>query len=167
MGFLKTFMKPYDALFGDDDKYNPQNIDRDAMYTERQAEWEKHFEPIYDEYTQSMEKSTLESYQQEMARAKMKLGYAQSAGAGTSGVWDAASLALRRQGSSTRMQIKNMAEQAMWKAEATYMAVGDQFAHQEQMAHIQGEYNLMMAELNSPGWWDALGSFAGFGLFFI
>ena len=105
--------------------------------------------------------------ERELAKLRMRMGYNQSAGAGTGGRWDLARGNMLNAGAQKQMQLGHDWEK--WEAQQAqnWAIMQDQQAHGEKMAQLQYQYNLELmkqqAELNDPTWWQTFGSIVGMG----
>ena len=132
------------------------------------ANYEQYYQPIVQEYARLGQQASGNLLEREMAKLRMRLGYNQSAGAGTGGWWN-----LARSGMETAGMQKGMALADQWKQwEAQqhlgYLSQEDQQAHQLEMQRISYQNQLALmkqqAELNDSSWWSTLGTIAGIGL---
>jgi hypothetical protein len=132
-------------------------------------------EKLEKEYTESVEQYAVAgqekaetALEREMAKLRARLGYAQSAGAGTGGRWESAKLAMGVAGAQQLQQIQS--DWQMWQSQMAYQwaMMEDQQKHQIYLQNLafqqQMQLNKQMAELNDPSWWQQFGSIIGRGL---
>jgi len=137
----------------------------DKQYGERQYEYETYYAPKTQEYAQQGLQASGNVLEQEMAKLRMRLGYNQSAGAGTGGWWNLAKLGMETAGMQKGQQLAS--DWSQWQAgqEMNYMNREDQQAYGLQMADLQYRQQLELmrkqAELNDPSWWESFGSIVG------
>ena len=140
----------------------------DKQHTQRQYEYETYYEPKMQEYAAGGLEASGNVLEQEMAKLRMRLGYNQSAGAGTGGWWNLAKSGMETAGMQKGQQLAS--DWSQWQGDQWrgYMQREDQQAYGMQMADLQYRQQLELvrqqAELNDPSWWESFGSIIGTGL---
>jgi hypothetical protein len=134
----------------------------------RQLEFSQYYEPQLREYGESAMEASRAAMEREMAKARMRLGYAASQGYGTGGGWQANRLAVERAGLQKAMDIAQAGERFMQSSYLNFMGREDEQAHQMALAQLQFQQQLEMAERLDPSWWENLMNIAGTvsGLYF-
>lgn len=153
-------------------EYNP--IPKNAVYDPDRGGYSIP-DPNYADYMSGVEgyadtgyESSGNILEREMAKLRMRLGYNQSAGAGTAGWWNLAKLGMETTGMTKQMDLEQQWE--MWEDQqkSNWAKMQDSQAHQMQMQRLQGQQQMELmrqqAELNDPTWWESFGSIIGMGL---
>ena len=140
---------------------------RDQQYGEQQYEYETYYEPQLKEYAAGGLEASGNVLEREMAKLRMRLGYNQSAGAGTGGWWNLAKSGMETAGMQKGQQLAS--DWSQWQAgqHLGYLGREDQQAHQLKLQDLQYRQQLELmrqqAELNDPTWWNSFGSVVGIG----
>jgi len=151
-------------------KINKDQTVQDLSYAEgqkrigakRATSFENIYAPKVQEYGAQMERDALSAFQREKAMALQGLGYRQSQGSGTSGLYQSAELALGRAATQKAGEIATTAEQFERAAFLNYLDREDQQSFQLDAMKMQYEQQMKIAEMNSSSWWEGLASLVGF-----
>jgi len=152
--------------------YSP--VSPDAVYDPATGKYRKPDENYsaymggVEDYASTGYESSGNMLERELAKLRMRLGYNQSAGAGTGGWWNLAKLGMETAGMGKQLDLQQQWQ--MWEAQqkSDWAKTQDAQAHQAQMMRLQGQQQLMLmqqqAELNDASWWESFGSIIGMGL---
>lgn len=128
----------------------------------------KEAEAAIEEQRKASEALQREELDRAFAEARSQLGYAQSAGYGTGGAWEARRTALERGGLQERMKLGYKWDEFEAAQNLKWLYMQDQQAFQLELAKytadIQKDLMKYMAELNDPSWWEQIGWIVGTGL---
>ena len=140
----------------------------DLRNKRRQYEYETYYAPEIEKYAAGGLEASGNTLEREMAKLRMRLGYNQSAGAGTGGWWNLARSGMETAGMQKGQEIANQWEQFKLQNWLDYMNREDTQSFQKDMItrQTQAQLELMkqQAELNDPTWWNSFGSIVGMGL---
>jgi hypothetical protein len=93
------------------------------------------------------------------------MGYSLSAtGSGEGGLAAASRQALTTEAQNKRMDIASQRDIALQNAYMQFMTTKDQQAFDMAKMQAQHQYNVKLAEMNQPSWWESLGPIVGMGL---
>ena len=160
----RSLISPYGAAMQQRGK-EKKEARRSAQYEQRQTDWEQYYKPVVQEYAAGGLQASGNVLEQEMAKLRMRLGYNQSAGAGTGGWWNLAKLGMETAGMQKGQQLAS--DWSQWQAgqHLGYLGREDQQAHQLKLQDLQYRQQLELmrqqAELNDPSWWESFGSIVG------
>ena len=139
----------------------------DEAHELRGYEWDTYYQPYAEEQKGLGLDASQNVLERELAKLRMRMGYNQSAGAGTAGWWNLARGNMLNAGAQKQMDLASGWEQWLGGQRAGFMQREDMQAHdlvKQDLAYRQQlELLRVQAELNDPAWWETFGSVVGFG----